>query len=63
MQVKGEITPACIAPTVAGRLGQAMMLSPQPSETLPERSPVRKSATYLQPEKEKDLQPIEATSP
>ncbi|MDV2480184.1 MAG: tyrosine-type recombinase/integrase [bacterium] len=48
---------------VADRLGQAMTLSPQPSDTLPERAPVRKSATYLQPEKEKDLQPIEVTSP
>ena len=48
---------------VADRLGQVMTLSPQPSDTLPERAPVRKSATYLQPEKEEGLQPIEVTSP
>ncbi len=42
MQVEGEIMPACIAPIVAGRLGKAMILSPQPSETLPERASVRK---------------------
>ena len=48
---------------VADRLGQAMTLSPQASDTQPERAPVQKSATYLQPEKEEGLQPIEVTSP